>query len=108
VLVQPSRVLETYGLSLIEALASGTNVLAARRGAATEIVDMAGVGYLYEPDDAGSLANQMNAIVRDFGGATLNRFDISLFLEERSERRYVEELLRVYTCAGEPEMRTAA
>lgn len=95
VLVQPSRVPETYGLTLIEALSSGTNVLAVNRGAAREIVE-ATVGFLYEPDDAASLAAQLQAIRESHEAGTLNRFDIADFLRERSEDRYIEQLLQLY------------
>jgi glycosyltransferase involved in cell wall biosynthesis len=96
VLVQPSRVLETFGLTLIEALAQGTNILAAQRGAAGEIVEATGVGFLYQPDDPRSLAEQVDAIRRQYDEGTLNRFDIARYLEEHSERRYVEKLLAIY------------
>ena len=96
VLVQPSRVLETYGLTLIEALSSGTNILAARRGAAREIVEASGVGFLYELDDPHSLAEQLQAIRRFYEAGTLNRFNVTDWLQERSESCYVEQLLQLY------------
>jgi glycosyltransferase involved in cell wall biosynthesis len=96
VLVQPSRVLETYGLTLIEALSQRTNVLAANRGAAREIIEETGVGFLYEPDDAASLGAQLQAIRQQHLAGTLNRFDISAFLAERSETSYLERLLAAY------------
>lgn len=102
VLVQPSRVLETYGLTLIEALAGGTNVLAARRGAACEIVADAGVGFLFEPDDAASLHEQLQAIRQQHADGALNRFDVGDFLDERSETRYVDALMQVYGRAEIP------
>jgi glycosyltransferase involved in cell wall biosynthesis len=96
VLVQPSRVLETYGLTLIEALSSGTNILAARRGAAREIVEATGVGFLYELDDPHGLAEQLQAIRGFYEAGTLNRFNVTDLLQERSESRYVEQLLQLY------------
>jgi glycosyltransferase involved in cell wall biosynthesis len=96
VLVQPSRFLETYGLTLIEALASGTNVLAASRPAAREIVEASGVGFLFELDDLHSLTAQLHAIRRSYEAGTLNHFAISNFLQERSESRYIDQLLQVY------------
>jgi len=100
VLVQPSRVLETYGLTLIEALSQGTNILAVRRGAAPEIVEATGVGFLFEPDDQASLAEQLRAIHGHFESGALNRFDIASFVEERSEARYLDGLLRIYQIPG--------
>jgi len=96
VLVQPSRVLETYGLALIEALSCGTNILAAKRGAAREIVEAAGVGFLYELNDPHSLAEQLQTIRRSHEAGTLNRFNVTELLQERSESRYVEQLLQLY------------
>jgi glycosyltransferase involved in cell wall biosynthesis len=50
---------EPFGLVLVESLASGTPVVAARSGACPEIVDRPQVGWLFEEDDAGSLADSM-------------------------------------------------
>lgn len=100
VLVQPSRVLETYGLTLIEALSQGTNILAVDRGAAAEIAAATGVGFLYKPDDAVSLARQLELIRAHFVDGTLNRFTIDAFLQNRSEARYLDALLRFYRLPG--------
>ena len=96
VLVQPSRVLETYGLTLIEALSVGTNVLASDRGALREIVDDSGVGFLYDLDDPATLVQKLGAIRRAHADASLNRFSIVPFLDGRSEARYVDGLLERY------------
>ncbi len=96
VLIQPSRVLETYGLTLIEALSRGANVLAANRGAAREIIDAAGVGFLFDPDDATSLSCQLQAIRTQYAEGVLNQFDVTAFLEARSEARYLDGLMHVY------------
>jgi glycosyltransferase involved in cell wall biosynthesis len=106
VLIQPSRVLETYGLTLIEALANGVNILAVQRGAARETIEAAGVGFLFELDNPASLHAQLHAIRRQHEAATLNRFDVSAFLAARSESRYVESLLGIYHAA--PSSRLAA
>jgi glycosyltransferase involved in cell wall biosynthesis len=97
VLVQPSRVLETFGLTLIEALAQGTNILAADRGAAGEIVEATGVGFLYQPDEPSSLAKQLHLIHQQYNDGTLNQFDITDYLQVRSEKGYVDQLLEIYT-----------
>jgi len=96
VLILPSRFLESYGLVLIEALMQGTNVLAANRGAIGEIVADAGVGHLYELDDAASMREQFRRIESEYVNGTLNRFDLAPFLAERNEARYVERLLNAY------------
>jgi glycosyltransferase involved in cell wall biosynthesis len=56
--VLPS-VWEPFGLVLIESLAAGTPVVAARSGACPEIVDREQIGTLFEPDDEASLAAAM-------------------------------------------------
>jgi glycosyltransferase involved in cell wall biosynthesis len=50
---------EAFGLVLVESLAAGTPVVAARSGAASEIVDDQDVGRLFEPDDPHDLARAM-------------------------------------------------
>ena len=96
VLVVPSLVLETYAVVVIEALTVGTNVLVSDRGAAKEIVRESGVGFVFTPGDAASLARQMERIMAAQRDGTLNRFDVSSFLERRSEPVYLTALLRVY------------
>ena len=100
VLVQPSRVLETFGLTLIEALSRGTNILAAQRGAACELVVATGVGFLYQPDNPRSLAERMRVIRQSHQAGTLNQFNIGAFLWEHGEQRYLEQLLQLYAGAA--------
>jgi len=100
VLVLPSRWYENYPLSMLEALALGTNLLVADRGGMREIVDDAGVGYRFAPDDSKSLAEGLKQIAADHVAGMLNAYDVSAFLTSRSESVYLERLLRVYS--GEP------
>ena len=100
VLVLPSRWYENYPLSMLEAIALGTNLLAADRGGMREIVDDAGVGFRFTPDDPASVAEQLERIATAHAAGTLNRFDASDFLTSRSEAAYIERLLQAY--AGEP------
>ena len=96
VLVLPSRCLEGAPLTLVEALAVGTNVLASDLGGMREIIEQAGVGYLFDPTDAASLARQVARITADHAAGVLNRFDVSAFLAARGEESYLRGLLRVY------------
>jgi glycosyltransferase involved in cell wall biosynthesis len=100
VLVLPSRWYENYPLSMLEALALGTNLLVADRGGMREIVEDAGAGYRFVPDDPVSVAEQFQRIAKDHAAGRLNTFDVAKFLTSRNEAAYLDGLLRVY--AGEP------
>jgi glycosyltransferase involved in cell wall biosynthesis len=50
---------EAFGLVLVESLAAGTPVVAARSGACPEIVTSAALGRLFEPDDEADLVRAM-------------------------------------------------
>jgi glycosyltransferase involved in cell wall biosynthesis len=80
---------EPFGLSMIEALACGTPVIAYRRGSIPEVVDEGETGYI-----VGNIAEAVAAIPR---AAALDRARIRHRAEERfSQQRMVEDYLRVY------------
>ena len=54
--------LETFGLAPLEALASGTPVLCADRGAVRELIDASGAGALFTARSAGALAEAAIAL----------------------------------------------
>ena len=54
-LIAASEWYEAFGLSVIEAFACGTPVVAARIGAFTELVEEGITGFFFEPGDVGSL-----------------------------------------------------
>ena len=58
---------EPFGLVLIESLAAGTPVVAARSGSCPEIVDRPEVGRLFDGDDAAGLAGAMDETI-ELGG----------------------------------------
>lgn len=66
VLVLPS-VLEGYGMVLSEALWSAVPIIAARVGAAEELVNRTAAGLLFEPDDPAGLGSALAAFVGDRG-----------------------------------------
>ena len=63
-LVLPSA-LEGYGMVLSEALWSGVPIIAARVGAAEELVCRSSAGLLYDPDEARGLAGALARFVTD-------------------------------------------
>ena len=63
-LVLPSLA-ESFGLVLVEAMASGTNVIAADIGGPSEIIDKDISGLLVPPNDPKSLAIAMRRLIRE-------------------------------------------
>lgn len=58
---------ETLGMAMIEALASGLPVIAARSGASDEVVTEGVDGLLYEPGDDGSLVSSVERMFSEAG-----------------------------------------
>ena len=88
---------EAFGLVLVESLAAGTPVVAARSGACPEIVTDDAIGRLFEPDDPADLARAMEEAL-DLGADAktaercrehARQFDISRAVDS-FERLYVE------------------
>lgn len=96
VLVVPSRMVESYGLVIAEALSLGTNVLATDLGGSRETIESAGTGYLFRRGDRDQLLDRIAQIESAFRDGSLNRFDASAFFAERSEKRYLRQILDVY------------
>jgi len=62
VLSIPTTYAEAKGLSVIEAMASGVPVVQPNWGSFPEMVERAGGGLLYEPNDATSLADSIYSL----------------------------------------------
>lgn len=64
-LVFPSELPETFGMSIIEAFATGTPVVAGRLGAQAELVEDGVQGLHFTPGDAKDLARKMDVLLGD-------------------------------------------
>jgi glycosyltransferase involved in cell wall biosynthesis len=65
VLSVPATYGESFGLYVLEALASGVPVVEPRCAAFPEVLEMTGGGLLCEPDDPGDLASKLASLVTD-------------------------------------------
>ncbi|MEE8305756.1 MAG: glycosyltransferase family 4 protein, partial [Gammaproteobacteria bacterium] len=64
-LVMPSIWYETFGLTIIEAYAKGTPVVASRLGAMAELVQDGRTGLLFEPGNPDDLVIKINLLITD-------------------------------------------
>jgi glycosyltransferase involved in cell wall biosynthesis len=88
-LLHPVGFAEPFGLSVVEAMACGTPVVAYRRGSLPELVEHGRTGYL-----VGDLEAAADAVGR---AARLDRHEIHLTAARRfSAARMVDDYLRVY------------
>lgn len=96
VLILPSLLVENHPMSLLEALAAGTNILVSNLGGMREIVESAGVGFVFDPLDPSDLCRALDRVVAAFREGTLNDFDVSAFLGQRGEQAYVDRLVEAF------------
>ena len=95
-LVQPS-LWEGFGLTLVEAMAVGTPVVASRVGGVPEAVVDGVTGLLVPPGDAQSLASACAALLRDPGRASqMGRAGIERARAEFGIERLVREIEDLY------------
>ncbi|GAA4556718.1 glycosyltransferase family 4 protein [Pseudonocardia xishanensis] len=80
--VLPSTTRETFGLVVVEAMATGVPVVASRLGALAELVVEGRTGLLHEPGDPASLADALRTVVTDR--------DLNRSLGSGGRRRYEE------------------
>lgn len=61
----PTTYAEPKGIYVLEALAAGVPVVQPRHGVFPELIEQTGGGVLFEPGDAGSLAEALGRLLRD-------------------------------------------
>lgn len=79
---------EPFGLSMIEAMACGTPVVARRRGSIPEVVDHGVTGFIFEEDD--EAVRILDGICRGFSRAGCRRRFEERFLQGRMAAGYLE------------------
>ena len=82
VLIFPSELFETFGLSIIEAYSTGLPVIVSTGGAAAELVRDGATGYLYEAGNAAALAERVKCMFA--------HHDVIAAMQTRARREYIE------------------
>ncbi len=88
---------EPFGLTIVEAMAAGTPVVATSAGGALEIVDDGRSGLLFPVGDAGALAAQLHRLLTD--GALRERIRVSArrrAVEGFDVEKYADEVIALY------------
>ncbi len=92
VLVHTSTEPDPLPTVLLEAIACGTFVVAARAGGVEEIVTGDGVGRLYAPGDADALVATLSSVLAERTYRAFDEAEARRIVERFSMRRYVEEM----------------
>ncbi len=92
------RVSELLGLVVLEAMASGTPVVASRVGGLPEVIDDGETGFLVPPGDVGALRERLDQILCDPGlGRRLGANARATVLERFTWDKVAERCLNAYT-----------
>lgn len=102
VLSVPMRRAEAFGLFILEALACGVPVVQPALGAAPELVEATGGGVCYEPNDAATLARELEGMLLNIDRARqMGRAGREVVLRDFTVRKMAESMLEVYRkCLG--------
>jgi len=92
-LVNPSRVPETFGLVVIEAFSHGLPVIASNIGALTEIVSHNKTGWLVEPGNEAALRDRIKQIMAEPQAPGKMSTACLAAAQKYSAEKYVEALL---------------
>ncbi|MGC9157428.1 MAG: glycosyltransferase family 4 protein [Terracidiphilus sp.] len=99
ILVFPSACFETFGLTIVEAFAQGTPVLASDHGTARELVEEGATGFRFPPGDAAALAA---AVQRFPGGEDYERMSArcrEVFLSRFTAEANYARMMEIYARA---------
>ena len=96
-------VTELLGLSVLEAMASGTPVVASRTGGLPEVVRDGETGFLVAPGDVDELHDGIDRLLRDPGLArTMGRAAQALVLDKFTWEKTAQRCLAAYAELGRP------
>lgn len=94
-LIMPSICYETFGLTIIEAFASGTPVITSRLGAMAELIDEGRTGWLVNAGDASDLAEKI-AQLDNADSTSLRQQARDEFEQKYSAEENYHTLIRIY------------
>jgi len=96
-----SKLHETFGLTVLEAMALGKPVVASKVGAISELIDDGNNGLLYQVSDAGDLKNQLARILCDEKFRNRLGAAAKLTASAYTAENHYPELLQAYSQAIE-------
>jgi len=88
---------ELLGLTLIEAMASGTPVIASRVGGVPEIVDHGRTGYLVEPNDPRELGTRIADLLDSPSWEAMSAAAVAVTHDELNWNRVAQHCLTTYS-----------
>ncbi len=96
-LVVPSLCFELFGMVVVDAMALGIPVIASRIGGLPHVVDEGVTGALFEPGDAGDLANRIRFLwSKPELGKQMGQAGQQKVLRQYTEGAYFHNLMAVY------------
>jgi glycosyltransferase involved in cell wall biosynthesis len=98
-LIAASEWYETFGMTIIEAFACGTPVIAARIGAYPELVEDGVTGFLFPPGDVDGLQNAVDRLLRSPTPQAMRHAARRRFEESFAQARNYDMLMIAYEAA---------